>query len=59
MKYNVLVFLVAHPRKVGGEVRVTKEDVIKNFVFMFDNGNIFDSIFGNFQYSRSTKEAKE
>lgn len=27
-KYNVLVFLVAHPRKIGGgETRVTKEDI--------------------------------
>ena len=26
-KYNVLVFLVAHPRKIGNELRVTKEDI--------------------------------
>ena len=28
----------------------TKEQIIENLEFMFNNANIFDSIFGNFQY---------
>lgn len=50
-KYNVLVFLVAHPRKTG-ETRLTKEDIA-------GSGNIVNlahTVFGIHRYSKQEKE---
>ena len=50
-KYNVLVFLVAHPRKTG-EVRVTKEDIA-------GSGNIVNLAHMVFSVHRYTDAEKE
>lgn len=52
MKYNVLVFLVAHPRKIGGDVRVTKEDVA-------GSGNIVNLAHMVFSVHRYTDKEKQ
>ena len=50
-KYNVLVFLVAHPRKTG-EIRVTKEDIA-------GSGNIVNLAHMVFSVHRYTAKEKE
>lgn len=50
-KYNVLVFLVAHPRKTG-EIRVTKEDIA-------GSGNIVNLAHMVFSVHRYTDKEKE
>lgn len=50
-KYNVLVFLVAHPRKTG-EIRVTKEDIA-------GSGNIVNLAHMVFSVHRYTEKEKE
>lgn len=50
-KYNVLVFLVAHPRKTG-EIRVTKEDIA-------GSGNIVNLAHMVFSIHRYTTKEKE
>ena len=50
-KYNVLVFLVAHPRKTG-EIRVTKEDIA-------GSGNIVNLAHMVFSIHRYTAKEKE
>nr|DAJ39020.1 MAG TPA: DNA directed DNA polymerase [Caudoviricetes sp.] len=50
-KYNVLVFLVAHPRKTG-EIRVTKEDIA-------GSGNIVNLAHMVFSVHRYTDREKE
>ena len=50
-KYNVLVFLVAHPRKTG-EIRVTKEDIA-------GSGNIVNLAHMVFSVHRYTSKEKE
>lgn len=51
-KFNVLVFLVAHPRKIGNEVRVSKEDIA-------GSGNIVNLAHMVFSVHRYTDKEKQ
>lgn len=52
-KFNVLVFLVAHPRKVG-DVRVTKEDIAGSSNIV----NLAHMVFSVHRYSDSEKDGE-
>lgn len=52
-KYNVIVFLVAHPRKTG-EIRVGKEDIAGSSSIL----NLAHMVFGVHRYTRKEKEGQ-
>ena len=53
-KFNVLVFLVAHPRKIGGELRVTKEDIAGSSNIV----NLAHMVFSVHRYTEKEKEGE-
>ena len=54
-KFNVLVFLVAHPRKIGGgETRVTKEDIAGSSNIV----NLAHMVFSVHRYSDSERDGE-
>ena len=53
-KFNVLVFLVAHPRKIGGEIRVTKEDIAGSSNIV----NLAHMVFSVHRYTEKEKEGE-
>lgn len=53
-KFNVLVFLVAHSRKIGGEIRVTKEDIAGSSNIV----NLAHMVFSVHRYTEKEKEGE-
>ncbi len=54
-KFNVLVFLVAHPRKIGGDIRITKEDIAGSSNIV----NLAHTVFSVHRYTKQEKEGEE
>lgn len=53
-KFDVLVFLVAHPKKVGGDVRITKEDIAGSSNIV----NLAHMVFSVHRYTEKEKEGE-
>ena len=53
-KFNVLVFLVAHPRKIGNGLRVTKEDIAGSSNIV----NLAHMVFSVHRYTEKEKEGE-
>ena len=54
-KFNVLVFLVAHPRKIGGDIRISKEDIAGSSNIV----NLAHTVFSVHRYTKQEKEGEE
>lgn len=54
-KFNVLVFLVAHPRKIGGDIRISKEDIAGSSNIV----NLAHTVFSIHRYTKQEKEGEE
>ena len=54
-KFNVLVFLVAHPRKLNGDIRITKEDIAGSSNIV----NLAHTVFSVHRYTKQEKEGEE